>query len=217
MTDDWRVLLYYPLGVLPLFFFTARFLVQWTMSEMEGRCVVPKSFWWLSIGGHTLMVLHSCLQLQFHVGLTQACSGVIAWRNINLMGSLQKRVSTRAVIGLMAAAILLITAFFFMQTEWFRAPKLPWSSGTVELAFGWHIFGTLGLVLFSGRFWVQWWQAERSKQSLLTAPFWWMSLAGNTMTLIYFTLLMDPINCVGPLFAMVPYLRNIILLRRTVS
>jgi lipid-A-disaccharide synthase-like uncharacterized protein len=32
-------------------FFTARFLVQWLTSERARRSIVPKAFWYFSVGG----------------------------------------------------------------------------------------------------------------------------------------------------------------------
>lgn len=213
MTNDLRIWLY-PLGVLPLIFFSARFLIQWLVSEWKGRSVVPKSFWILSLAGHTLMVLHTLVQLQFHVCITQACSGVISWRNLNLMGSEKRRVATKTAIAIMAGAMVLVTAYFYWEGEWFRAPQMPGGFTSVQLTWGWHLFGTIGIFLFGARFWIQWWQAETMQESRLTHSFWWISLVGNTMTLIYFVILMDPINCLGPIFAMVPYARNLVLLRK---
>ncbi len=214
MTNEWRILLY-PLGVLPLFFFTARFLVKLLVCEWKGRSVVPRSFWLLSLGGHVLMVAHTLIQLQYHVCLAQACSGVISWRNINLMGSDRSKLSTKAAVAIMAGVILLVTLYFWLEGEWFRSPQLPGGFSSAELSMGWHLFGAAGIFLFSARFWVQWWQAETSRESTLSSSFWWISLAGNTMMLVYFIFLRDPVNCLGPVFAMVPYARNLVLLKRT--
>lgn len=214
MSEEWRTWLY-PLGVLPLFFFSGRFLLQWLMSEWKHRCVVPKMFWALSIAGHLLMMMHSMIQLQFHVGATQACSGAIAWRNLNLMGPADQKVKTSTAILVLLSTLTLITLYFWVEGTWFRSPKLPGGFATAELSWGWHLFGTLGLLLFSARFFIQWIQAELQQESVLTTTFWWISIVGNTMMLIYFFFLRDPVNFCGPLFAMVPYVRNLVLIRRS--
>ncbi|MFA6914975.1 MAG: lipid-A-disaccharide synthase N-terminal domain-containing protein [Parachlamydiales bacterium] len=214
MSEELRTLLY-PLGVLPLFFFSGRFLVQWLMSEWEHRCVVPKLFWILSFAGHFLMMFHSGIQLQYHVGVTQACSGVIAWRNLNLMGPDEKKLKTSSTMLIFASIVFLVTLYFWMEGVWFRSPQLPGGFVTAELTWGWHLFGTLGLLLFSARFVVQWIQAEFLQKSVLSSTFWWISIVGNSMTLVYFFFLKDPINFIGPLFAMVPYIRNLVLIKRS--
>jgi lipid-A-disaccharide synthase-like uncharacterized protein len=44
------------LGFVGQGLFTARFLVQWMVSEQKGDCVVPVAFWWLSLlGGMALL------------------------------------------------------------------------------------------------------------------------------------------------------------------
>lgn len=211
MNEEWRALLY-PLGILPLFFFSGRFLIQWLVSEWKGHSVVPRSFWQLSLSGHLLMVLHSSIQLQFPICISQACNAVIAWRNLNLMENAKRRFSTKTAIALMLTVITLVCLFFSFQTEWFRAPRLPWSYDSAELTWGWHLFGTIGIALFSTRFWIQWWQAETYQESRLGIAFWWISLTGNCMMLVYFFMLRDPVNCAGPLFNLVPSVRNLMML-----
>lgn len=44
------------IGLLGQLLFSARFLLQWIVSEREGRSVIPVAFWYLSIaGGMTLL------------------------------------------------------------------------------------------------------------------------------------------------------------------
>ncbi len=39
--------------------FFSRFLVQWLVSERRGESVVPKAFWFLSIGGGLLLLTYA--------------------------------------------------------------------------------------------------------------------------------------------------------------
>jgi lipid-A-disaccharide synthase-like uncharacterized protein len=39
--------------------FFSRFLVQWIISEREGRSVVPRAFWYLSIAGGLTLLAYS--------------------------------------------------------------------------------------------------------------------------------------------------------------
>lgn len=216
MSDEWRMWLY-PLGLLPQMLFTLRFLVQWLMSERRGESTVPPSFWRLSLVGHSLMVVHACLQMQFHLSIVQGWNGVIAWRNLDLMG--QRRYSMLAGIILLPVIAIAITLFFLWQAPigldaWFRSPIFPGKGEGPLLSWGWHLFGTAGIILFSSRFWVQWWQAERSQRSSLGLAFWWITCTGNAMMLLYFWQLGDPINAAAPLLAMAPTVRNLILLHR---
>ena len=49
------------LGFLGQIFFTARFLVQWIVSERQGRSVVPLAFWFFSIGGGLLLFIYASI------------------------------------------------------------------------------------------------------------------------------------------------------------
>jgi lipid-A-disaccharide synthase-like uncharacterized protein len=40
-------------------FFTARFLVQWLASECARRSIVPKAFWYFSIGGDITILCYA--------------------------------------------------------------------------------------------------------------------------------------------------------------
>jgi len=72
-------------GFLGQALFTARFLVQWLMSERKGRSVVPVHFWFLSLGGSAILLTYAIYRLDpvFIVG--QAFGGVVYVRNLMLL------------------------------------------------------------------------------------------------------------------------------------
>jgi len=179
MNDTWRDLLY-PLGIIPAFAFTARFLLQWLYSEKEKKSIVTPLFWKISLCGNVLLFLHAIIQVQFHVCLVQSCNAVISWRNLNLMQPIEDRFEKRSVLYLLTATIITIPLLFIAQShlfafdsyEWFRSPKSFWkipSLGHNDIF--WHSIGLLGLLLFNSRFWLQWWGAERSGKSELSPLF----------------------------------------------
>ena len=47
------------IGLLGQIFFSARFLVQWIASERLRRSVVPKAFWYFSIGGGATLLAYA--------------------------------------------------------------------------------------------------------------------------------------------------------------
>ena len=51
--------------------------------------------------------------------------------------------------------------------------------------FLWVTFGTLGQLVFFSRWIIQWLKSEKSKTSVIPVAFWWCSLAGGIITLIY--------------------------------
>lgn len=222
MIEQWREILY-PLGFLSSLAFTLRFLFQWIYSEKIKESAVTTGFWQLSIAGNIFLFLHSFIQIQFHVCVVQACNAVIAWRNLNLMNPKRTQWKLVSVISMLAVAIIFSTLAFAVQglvldqsdAEWFRTPVLPWGSkhGS-EISWLWHGIGSFGILLFNSRFWVQWWEAETSRKSYLSASFWWLSLIGSVLSLAYFARLGDVVNYIGPLFGLIPYIRNLMLIRQ---
>lgn len=216
MIEGWREFLY-PLGFLSALTFGGRALLQWTKSEIAQKSVVTASFWHLSLLGNFLLLLHSFIQVQYHVCVIQACNAVIAWRNLNLLKPQSAQVKRSFVIGLLISAILLVTTLFLLiGDEWFRIPLAPWQKHLQKPVNPlWHLTGFIGMILFASRFWIQWWCAEKYKVSYLGRPFWWLSLVGDLLTLLYFIRIEDSVNIVGPVFGLIPYVRNLMLLYKT--
>lgn len=219
--EEWRTFLY-PLGFIASLIFGARFLLQWIQSEEAGRSCVNRSFWHLSLAGNCLLALHSFIQIQYPICLAQVCNGLIAWRNLNLMTPRSNQSSFQAVLWGFAALISGVTLAFFLQDfllnppqAWFRTPVPPWqSSRSISHSLLWHTLGTIGYLLFSSRFWVQWWISEKSGESRLSASFWWISLFGALLSILYFVKIEDSVNLIGPLIGLPPYVRNLILIYR---
>ena len=51
--------------------------------------------------------------------------------------------------------------------------------------FLWVSFGTIGQLVFFSRWLIQWISSEKSKTSYIPVAFWWCSLLGGIITLIY--------------------------------
>ena len=208
----------YPFGFLSSIAFGLRFLIQWWRSEQAGRSVVPRVFWVLSCIGNALVAIHSLIQLHFPIYLLQSQQFILAWRNLNIMGP--RPWPLQRVIRLLVGAAIAATMLFGLQAYvlppgsfgWVRSPRVFTSSP--EVGFWVHLIGCCGIMAFSVRFWLQWWEAECRKKSLLSARFWWISIIGTATAGVYFFLLSDWVNLLGPLCSIVPYTRNLVLLRR---
>ncbi len=210
MNEELRNLLY-PLGFIAQIAFGMRFIVQWVASERLERSVTPKAFWHLSIFANLLLFIHSLIQLHFPMSLAQSQNFVLSMRNLQLIENEKKRGSIFFVILtlLFAAAF---TIFYFAAnsatTSWLAAPN------TLNISPGVHLFGILGIMCFGFRFWVQWWQAERQNEGSLTESFWWISLVGAIVCTIYFFVIQDWVNFIGPFLSLLPYSRNLYFLRQ---
>jgi lipid-A-disaccharide synthase len=219
--DEWRTFLY-PFGFLATLAFGARFIIQWLQSEKAQKSLVPRSFWQLSLLGNLLLMVHSFIQMQYHVYLVQVCNAVISWRNLNLMQTKRPPVPLKTMLLLLIGSILLTSLAFAFQDwlfmgegDWFRIPTTPWQASSIgSVSLFWHILGTIAYLLFSSRFWIQWWLAERAHVSQLSVSFWWLSLLGALLSIAYFTRIDDSVNLIGPLIGIVPYVRNLMLIRK---
>jgi lipid-A-disaccharide synthase-like uncharacterized protein len=78
----------------------------------------------------------------------------------------------------------------------------------------WLAFGIVAQLLFTGRFLVQWLASEKAGRSVVPMAFWFLSIAGGTMTLIYGLVKREPVIIMGQAFAVFIYVRNIILILR---
>jgi lipid-A-disaccharide synthase-like uncharacterized protein len=75
----------------------------------------------------------------------------------------------------------------------------------------WVVFGFLAQFVFFLRFFVQWLQSEREKKSVVPLSFWWLSIIGSVMILIYAIERKDPVFVAGQFLALFIYIRNIML------
>lgn len=219
--EEVRALLY-PFGFLSSAAFGLRFLVQWYQSEQAQRSVVPKLFWRLSFTGNLLLFFHTLIQVQFPMCLLQSFHMVLAWRNLNIMGPRPVKLSTVFTLLLLGAIItpllfVLQSYLFSLPLIWLRTPTSLLQVGKIEASPLLHTIGISGVAAVSLRFWIQWWQTECSKTSSLPPIFWRLSLLGACLASYYFFMIQDWVNLVGPLVAIVPYTRNLQLLKKTLG
>lgn len=79
----------------------------------------------------------------------------------------------------------------------------------------WVSLGLLGQLIFTGRMLVQWIASERTGRSVIPVAFWWMSLGGAVMLVIYFIWRRDIVGILGQGTGLFIYARNLILIRRS--
>jgi len=76
------------------------------------------------------------------------------------------------------------------------------------------VLGFFGQGLFFGRFLVQWIASERQGRSVVPVAFWYFSIGGGGLLLIYAILKKDPVFILGQGGGLIIYLRNIYLIHR---
>ncbi len=79
----------------------------------------------------------------------------------------------------------------------------------------WNVVGWGGQAVFFSRFIVQWYATEKRKQVVVPQAFWWLSLIGSLLMLLY-ALFYDKhwVVIFAYAFNWLPYIRNVMIHRR---
>ncbi len=83
---------------------------------------------------------------------------------------------------------------------------------TSPIGIAWVGLGFLGQLMFTGRMLVQWLVSEKEQRSVVPPAFWWMSLAGASMLLVYFIWRRDIVGVLGQTTGWIIYVRNLWLI-----
>ena len=190
------------LGFIAQALFAARLLIQWVLSEKEGRVVSPVIYWQLSVVASYLFIIYGILQDDFVIIIGQAMSYIIAVRNLQLDGSWM-----RMSKAFRAAAVVLP----FLTMLWIFMPGTGFSARltVTDLIDPVFMSGAIGQLLLNFRFVYQWYHAEKYKTSLLPIGFWIMTAVGSLMVVLYAVDRFDPVLLAAQGLGLVASLRNI--------
>jgi lipid-A-disaccharide synthase-like uncharacterized protein len=78
----------------------------------------------------------------------------------------------------------------------------------------WVVFGLFGQMLFAARMLIQWIASEKRRQPVIPVAFWWFSVLGGIMLVIYFTQRRDIVGVLGQFLPLIIYLRNLYFIYR---
>jgi lipid-A-disaccharide synthase-like uncharacterized protein len=78
----------------------------------------------------------------------------------------------------------------------------------------WAAFGIAAQFVFGARFLVQWIASERAERSVIPVGFWFLSIAGGLMTLVYGFARRDIVIILGQGLSIFIYARNLMLIAR---
>ncbi len=73
------------IGLIGQALFSARFILQWLASEKARRSVVPKAFWYLSLGGSAVLLAYAIHRADPVFILGQSAGFAIYLRNLWLI------------------------------------------------------------------------------------------------------------------------------------
>lgn len=192
----------YGLGFFSQGIFGIRMLVQWYLSEKEGRIVSPVIFWHLSIIAGFLFLVYGVLQHDFVIILGQALSHIISIRNLQLEGAWKPTpLAYRAGVIVLPIAAL---AWMFVEST-----ALPANISVHDFFQPVFFVGAVGQLSLNLRFLYQWYYAEKEKTSLLPIGFWLMTAGGSILVVIYAIFRFDPVLLFAQGLGLFAALRNI--------
>ncbi len=84
----------------------------------------------------------------------------------------------------------------------------------IDKATIWLVVGFLGQAFFFMRFVVQWIASEKARKSIIPHAFWFFSIGGGVVLLIYAIYRQDPVFILGQAMGLVIYFRNVFFIRR---
>jgi lipid-A-disaccharide synthase-like uncharacterized protein len=195
----------YLIGLLGQLLFSARTLLQWVLSEHSKKVVSPAAFWILSLLGSYIFFVYGWLRNDFSIILGQSITYFIYIWNLNIKNIWPKiPILFRLIIILTPIAVLfyLIGDAGKFFTTFFCQKGIPL----------WLILlGSVGQIIFTLRFVYQWYYSYRKQESVLPFGFWYISITGSFIIMIYALIRLDPILILSQAFGFVVYTRNIMI------
>jgi lipid-A-disaccharide synthase-like uncharacterized protein len=73
----------------------------------------------------------------------------------------------------------------------------------------WVVLGFVAQFFFTMRFVVQWIASERARKSVMPVAFWFFSVGGGALLLVYALYRKDPVFIAGQALGLLVYLRNV--------
>ncbi len=204
-------------GIVGAALFYGRFYVQWIVSEVRRRSVVPAVFWYMSSIGSVLLMQWAIVDRSPLGALSQCFNLTIYARNIVHIWRERGRLSAMKNLALHGAVVLVtLISVGFTAYIWLREiehPKVSENSHAGHTWF-WLGIGALGQVFFSARFIVQWLATERQRRSVIPKAFWYFSVVASLLQFSCFYQRGEWVFAAGMAATMFVYLRNIWLIWR---
>ena len=101
----------------------------------------------------------------------------------------------------------------FLQEIQRRKRDLPWIYRFLDVTsltgVLWVVFGFAGQGVFTARMVIQWQASEKAKSSIVPPAFWWLSILGASMLMVYFVWRKDIVGFLGQSTGWLVYIRNL--------
>jgi lipid-A-disaccharide synthase-like uncharacterized protein len=195
----------FAIGFVAQILFSARMIIQWIRSEKAGRSLSPTIFWQLSILGSILFLIYGILRKDIAIIIGQCLVYYIYVRNLHFKG---RWVLLPAFIRLIILMIPLVSIFYLFSSG---SADLMEVLANKRIPLWLKIWGILGQVVFTARFYIQWLDSEMKKRSVLSGRFWLISAIGSIMIIVYAVFRYDPVLFLGQIVGLVVYTRNLMI------
>jgi len=204
--ENWPV---FAIGFLAQLLFSARLISQWFLSEKSKKVETPVLFWKLSLLASILLFTYGYLREDLAIMLGQFLIYGIYWRNLNIQGEWHNRNIFFKILVISFPIVITAYIIFFGTLEWSDLFKSDNITG-VLLALG--IFGQ---IVYTSRFFYQWYYTERTQESSLPMWFWILSLLGSILLFTHGIFRDDPVLVAAHFFGAIIYMRDMYLLKKT--
>ncbi len=202
--------LIFGIGLLSQVLFAARSFAQLFHTEKQKKVANPLIFWELSIVAALLMMAYGILRNDIIIFAGQILNYVVYIRNISLKKEWRNSVFKTLSYGVP----WLIFSWLFLTDSsysWSQMMKVQ-SSMCAVMALGW-----VGQIVFSSRFFYQWFYSEKRKESFFPLGFWVLSVVGGVLLSVYAMIRRDPILLAGQVLGILIYMRNIYYNRKSLK
>lgn len=197
------------IGFIAQIAFSGRMIVQWFKSEKAGKSLSPAIFWHLSLLGSVLFLIYGILRKDLAIIIGQCLVYYIYIRNLHLK---QQWKSFPIILRwLILSAPFAALLYLFSTTSGDVSEALANKNIPAWL----KIWGILGQIVFTLRFYIQWLDSESLKESVLTRRFWFISMTGSLMIISYAVFRYDPVLFLGQMAGLIVYVRNLMIYRKT--
>jgi len=197
--------------------FYGRFYVQWIVSEIRGRSVIPVAFWYMSSVGSVIMFSYGVHTASANGALSHCFNILVYARNlVHIWRRSGKLTPLRSLLVHGLVAVIAGISLSLLVYTWFVKYEviLTESAGTVHVAWFWVILGVVGQGLFACRFLLQWLVSESQQKSVVPVAFWYISVAAALLLSTSHFMQEEWVYCIGVGATIGVYIRNIFLHRK---
>lgn len=193
------------LGLFAQGLFAARFIVQLLKSEKANKVVSPALFWQLSLVASFLLILYGFFRNDIVIVGGQLVGYLIYIRNLQIKGEWKTLPLFIRASAYFLPALLSLFLVFGLDYNWEKLMDNPEIEG---LLLTW---GTLGQLIFTSRFVIQWIYSEKINESAFPVSFWYISIVGALIISVYAIFRKDAVLFIGQSFGLIVYFRNLYL------